>query len=276
MYEAGFDHPHVSMHATGESLDAITQFKGAGKKQAELLAWLHKSDLPFRTNTTVQKLNYKLLPDIARAAVDYGVTHWVAINFLPHYSWDVHFDDVGVPTAETRPYVEEAADVILKAGRMLTIRYYPHCMLDPRFWPYVTNALYVPFDPFEWENAHHDFDVEKVWKFAQELRDQVAVKGKPCSDCKLQLHCGGWNKVSVAHDGGHIHAVSDDDIPHDYKAVIGVRGGLHDLNPVNAHCGFLRQATIDNVAKLKTDPEYGAGLSDKSRRSRPLPVLGTR
>lgn len=273
-YAAGLDHPHISMHGLGDQLSQITENKNAGAMQAKVLAWLRDSKLPFRTNTTVQRLNYTSLPAIAQAAIDYGVVHFVLINFLPHYEWKEHFNEVGVPTVESRPYIEAAADLVLKAGRLLTIRYFPHCMLAPRFWPHVTNACYVPFDPFEWENAHHDTDVEKVWKFAMDLGNQVAVQGKPCDDCRLKLHCGGWNKTSVQYDGGHIHALSDADVPEQYRGVIGVRGGLHDLNPANAHCGFLRQATIDNVVKLKLDPEFGSALAGgPAARRKALAVL---
>lgn len=280
LYAAGLDHPHISMHGVGEVLTQIADTGlDAGKKQDEFMQWLHKNNLPFRTNSTVQKLNYKTLPDIARKAIGYGVKHFVVLGFLPHYDWIKYLTETAVPINESAPFVEQTSDIVLDAGRLLTLRYQPHCVLKPKYWPYIVNARYVPFDPWEWENNHHDFDIEKVWKFAIDLGNQVAVRGKPCDGCAAHTHCGGWNKVFAGHHdhgGKHLRTLTNADIPAEWRHLRDVRGGLHDLNPANAHCGFLRQETIDNVAKLNDDPFYGSAL--KGKASKPprlsLPVLG--
>lgn len=241
LYAAGLDHVHVSMHGVGEQLSKIAENKTAGALQDKFLRWLSENRLPFRTNTTVQKENWDTLDKIAEAAIGYGCSHFVVLGFLPHYDWQTYLETVAVPPAQSAPYVQKAADVVLSAGRMLTLRYQPHCLIDPKYWPYIVNARYVPFDPWEWENGKHSFDAEKVWQFALQLGDSVAVRGKPCSDCAVQLHCGGWNRVFASHFGGcGLRAVMDSEVPEQYLSVIKVRGGLHDLNPANHHSGFLR------------------------------------
>lgn len=267
LYDAGMDHVLLSMHGLGETLDKIMDLKVASKQQTKFLEWLHKNDLPFRTNATVQRLNYQQLPDIAQAAVNYGARHVVMLGFLPHYEWKDHLEEVAVSPVLSAPFIEKAADIVLAAGRMITLRYQPLCVLRPQYWKYVVNARYVPFDPFEWDNGHHSFDVSEVWKFALNLGNSVAVQGEPCVSCKMQLHCGGWNRTFATHyDGCGLKAI--DRVPDEYAAMAARCGGLHDLNPANAHCGNFRPATLAWGGKTLS-PHIAAS------RVVPLPVVGT-
>ena len=251
LYDAGMDHVLLSMHDLGESLDRIMDAKDAGKRQVRFLEWLKQTGYPFRVNMTIQKLNYRHLPEVAAAAVDYGARHVVLLGYLPHYVKEhSEFEEIAINPVDSAPYIQRAADLVLSAGRMLTIRYQPLCVLEPRYWPYVVNARYVPFDPWEWDNGHHDHDSEKVWKFALHLGDSVAVKGLPCDPCSLKLHCGGFNRVFLQHYGGSgMKTVSLSQVPAEYHDSLPRRGGLHDLNPANCHCGSFRPETLARQAQ---------------------------
>lgn len=231
-FNAGLDHLQISMHGVGEQLDDIMELKGAGKKQKELVEWLDKNDLPFRTNTTLQSANYKNLTEIVSFAVEHGAFHVALLGFLPHYHWKDHSKDVAVHPAMLRPEVERASEFLMSAGSLFTIRYHPLCHLSPKFWPFVTNARYVLFDPWEWDYGRHSNSVEDVWPHAVGMGESVANRGPECSSCGAYQHCGGWNKVYAdTFAGADIRPVV---APEEWQELIKQRGGLFMLNPANS------------------------------------------
>jgi len=232
LYDLGLDHLQVSMHGLGETLDKISERKGAGRKQAELLEWLNKENHPFRINITLQQLNCREILDIAEKTVQLGAFHVSLLNFLPHYQWSLYLKEVAVNPVELVDVLEESMGY-MEGKVIFTLRYFPMCLLRPNFWKYVTNALYVLFDPWEWDYGQYSKDVEKVWESAVGLSEAVRIKGEPCDSCLLKDHCGGWNKVYArAFDFEGLKAIKE--VPDGYKDVINKRGGLFDLNSANS------------------------------------------
>jgi MoaA/NifB/PqqE/SkfB family radical SAM enzyme len=238
MYTLGINHLHISSHAIGNKLDMIAHRADAGVRQAELKTFLKRNKLPWRTNTTIQSMNYKDLPFIIDDIIEHGAFHAVLLGFLPHYEWSdkSKADAVIIPPKELRPYIEKASNLLLEANRLFTIRYHPLCHLSPELWPYVTNARYVLYDPWEWEYGHHGETDEQFRKSALGIGAEVSIKSEPCNSCRLLLHCGGWNNTYARLcNGAELKAVTD--IPEKYKNVIDTFGGLHILNPANTKSG---------------------------------------
>ena len=239
MFGQGLDHLHISSHGIGSTLTKITGCKDAFEKQTKLKDFLAEAGYPFRTNAAIQQANYEELPLLARHEIAKGVHHFVLLGFLPHYEWSQHVDEVAVHPATLRPYIEEAADILIEAGTLFTIRYHPMCHLRPDLWKYVVNARYVFFDPWEWNYELQVRDLKALWEAAVRCGKSVEVAGKPCSECKLYRHCGGWNRVYAAAFGGAgLSAIQD--IPEEYASVINLNGGLHDLNPANHERGTIQ------------------------------------
>lgn len=238
LFSAGIDHLHISSHGLHDTLDEIVGVPGAFSKQAELKEWLAANDKPFRTNVTMQERNYRQLPELVDWETSHKVFHFVLLGFLPHYEWAGHVTEVAVHPATLRPYIEEAARKLLESGTLFTIRYHPLCHLSEEFWPYVVNARYVFFDPWEWNYELQAHDVQALWKASQACGNSVACK-TPCSQCSAFRHCGGWNmKCAAAFNGAGLTPIVDP--PTQYKDVWNQDGGLHDLNPANAHSGTIR------------------------------------
>lgn len=231
LYDLGLDHLHISMHGLGETLDKISERKGAGQKQMGLLEWLSKKGYPFRINATLQQLNYREILDIVKKATELHAFHVSLLNFLPHYQWRVHLKEVAVNPIELVDMLEGSMEYM--EGKILfSLRYFPMCLLKPKFWKYVTNAQFVLFDPWEWEYGHLSEDLNKMWEVATRSAKAVGIEGKPCVSCLLKEHCGGWNKFYAgAFEFKGLHAIKK--TPDEYKDVINKRGGLFDLNPAN-------------------------------------------
>ncbi len=239
LYAEGLDHLHISSHGLDGTLDEIVDSPGAFRRQAELKEWLASEALPFRTNVTLQQRNYRELPDLAEFEIERSVFHFVFLGFLPHYEWAGHLHEVAVSPAALRPYIEAGARSLLDAGTLFTIRYHPMCHLSPDLWPYVVNARYVFFDPWEWNYELQVTDVEALWKASVAMGNGTACKA-PCSSCLAYRHCGGWNgRYAEAFDGAGLSPILE--IPDRYVEVWDRDGGLHDLNPANALSGTIQR-----------------------------------
>lgn len=233
MYACGLNHLHLSVHGVGPVLDEIVGVNGSGKRQAETIEWLKKSDLPWRMNVTLQQGNYKTLSDIAGYCMDNGCRHIVLLGFLPHYEWNdpAKMRTVAVDPRELEPYINAACKAVSDRVVLLTVRYHPMCRIAPEYAKYVVNARYVLYDPWEWDYGHSGDSEEDLWKAAVSMGDSVAVAGKPCHSCAVRMHCGGWNRVSAAGFPGCIEA-------QEYCKLPDVPGSLHDLNPANSEKGW--------------------------------------
>jgi len=237
----GIDHLHLSSHGIGDVLDDVAQARGAYRKQQELKDWLASEGLPYRANLSLQQANYLHIMPALENDLEHGVYHYVLLGFLPHYEWAEHVAEVAVPPAELRPCIEQAAELLEVSGVYWTIRYHPLCHLDARWWPHVTNARYVFYDPWEWNHTLNIRDDGRLWRDAVNLGESVAIQGKPCSDCVARRHCGGWNRTyAAAFSGAGLRAIRE--VPDVYRDVWDRDGGLHDLNPANALTGTIREA----------------------------------
>lgn len=235
MYKAGLDHLHMSCHAVGPLLDHIAEKAESDKRQMATKEWLAQNNLPWRANITLQSHNYKELPAIAENLIANKCYHIVLLGFLPHYEWGNRVTEIAVHPAELRPYIEKTLDIILSAGVYTTLRYHPFCHLDAKYWKYVVNARYVLFDPWEWDYDAHNSNIEKVWQAAVAMGNSVSIQTPPCSECDLQMHCGGWNRVYAgAFKGANLTAVKG------LSAAEKVRGYYHDQNPVNLLKGWIK------------------------------------
>lgn len=231
VYDAGLDHLQISMHGLGETLDKISERKDAGKKQMELLEWLHKENHPFRINVMPQLLNYHEILGIIKRGIQLGAFHVSLLTFLPHYDWKAHIKDVAVHPLKLVDEIEKSLEYV-EGKALITLRYFPMCLLKPRFWKYVTNAQFVLFDPWEWEYGYYSEDTEKVWGSAVKMNEAVEIKGQPCASCLLKNHCGGWNKFyAQAFSFEGLRAIKK--VPNELEEAVNIRGGLFDLNPAN-------------------------------------------
>lgn len=237
IYKAGLNHFHVSVHGIGDILNAVSESPTAAAKQNEFKQYLKDNKILWRSNTTLQKINYKALPDIITDIINYEATHIVLLGFLPHYHWINRLQEVAVSPEQLRPFIETCCDLMIQANKYFTIRYHPFCHLNSKYWKYVVNARYVLFDPWEWDYGSHGKSFEAIYQDSIGMGNSVAIQGAPCNQCKMQLHCGGWNRIYAAgFNGANLKPILD--VPDEYKNVWQNRGGLHDMNPANNLKGY--------------------------------------
>jgi MoaA/NifB/PqqE/SkfB family radical SAM enzyme len=238
LFDLGLNHLQVSMHALGGTLDRISSVKGAGERQMELLEWMSDNEYLFRVNITLQRLNYQEVYDVVTRAVELGAFHVSLLNFLPHFGWKNQAREVAVDPAHLVEMLEKAMTWMEKQDVLFSLRYFPACMVKPRFWKYISNAIFVLFDPWEWEYGHLSKDIDKIWEASSKSVRKTGIKGKPCSDCRLIVHCGGWNKFyASAFDYKGLKPIKR--FAAKYGEALTERGGLFDMNPANSSKGYV-------------------------------------
>jgi MoaA/NifB/PqqE/SkfB family radical SAM enzyme len=249
LFELGLDHVHISTHAVGEVHDEIAGLKGAYRHQRELKRWLSEHDLPWRSNTTVMQKNFRMLKEIILEAMEFDIFHFVLLTFLPHYEWKRHVHDMAVHPEELAPHLEGAMDLLLAGKRWFTLRYFPFCHLQPKYWQYVVNAYYVQFDPWEWEYGQYNKDdIRSTFRGARALRKNVRVE--TCeARCLAWRHCGGWNRNYCNALGGDSILKPITEIPEMYKEHWDRDGGLHVLNPANLHSGTIQKQNPESPCR---------------------------
>jgi sulfatase maturation enzyme AslB (radical SAM superfamily) len=270
LFAKGLDHIHISMHAIGPVHSKIAGLPGAYGHQRELREWLRLNGLAWRSNTTLMQANYRMLNDIVEEALEFGDWHFVMLTFLPHYEWKRHVLDMAVPVDLLAPTIEAAADLLLAAGRLFTIRYFPFCHLQPKYWRYVVNAYYVQFDPWEWEYGQYNKDdIRSTLRGARALRKNVRIESCEAR-CLAWRHCGGWNRNYANAFGGDSILRPITEVPDVYRDCWDVDGGLHVLNPANLHSGTIRTSCADvgaataPPAPIRSGNPVGAGSCPRS------------
>lgn len=258
----GLDHLHISSHGFGDTLDAIAQRKGTSAKQLKLKEWLKAEQLPFRTNVTLQQTNYEQVPEIIARDVELGAFHCVMLGFISIYEWSdpATTAQVAVHPAKLRPYIEKAAAFLKARDHLFTIRYHPHCHLAPEFWPYIVNARYVFFDPWEWNYQLQADNIPALWDASKKMGDSLASSKEPCNSCSAFRHCGGWNKVTATGTAADLTAITRHEgitiLQEKYKDVWDKDGGLHDLNPAN-HLFGVTPPFVPDSRRGKPEPDWG-------------------
>jgi len=241
-HRQGMDHLHFSTHGLGKTFDEIVGVRGYFARQEELKEWCASESWPFRTNISIQQLNYKHLDDIVRHEIERGAYHIVLLNYLPHCKSPEQIRKVAVDPKLLRPYLEEAAWRVLQESNVyLTIRYLPFCHLAEDLWPYVVNARYVPYDNTEWQYCLTT-EAAAVEKLAVELGEMAGIRGEPCFGCKAKQWCGGWNSAMAAVFPGCARSIQA--VPRRHLALDGMYGAMHDLNPATRIPSRLRETLL--------------------------------
>lgn len=258
-FEWGLDHLHISSHGFGETLNKIAMRDDAGEKQLKLKEWLYKEELPFRTNFTMQQINYKEMPETLVRDTELGAFHVVMLGFLPHYNWSdpQNTARVGVHPNLLRPYIEETSRRLTELNQLFTIRYHPFCHLDSKYWKHIVNTKYVNFDPYEWNYELQADNIPALWNASCKMGAGTRTQD-PCNRCELSRHCGGWNVKNVnginmqGEEECKLTAINTS--PEEYRKVWKLDGGIHDMNPVNHLDGVTPSFVKDSRRQGKTNP----------------------
>jgi len=200
-----------SVHGYKENHDKMVGVKGAFDKIIQAIKNAQKLNILSRVNITVNLMNIKIIPDIVKYLLDFGVYQF---NFIEINNSHEAFKTARKQHSKIYDLFQElelTLDKIIKyykRGDCLNIRYLPYCKIDKKYHKYMKNYIHHWFDHFDWNPmfVHRtDFTEEKIkaWKkrdymfFIKQLkatRDYWYYKDKHCESCEFNGVCDGYKK----------------------------------------------------------------------------------
>ena len=143
LVKAGVNEFVPAIHAhTAELHDYITQVKGSFNETYQAIKNIREYDVYLITNTVLSKLNYKVLPEIARMVIDLKVDQFQFACVHPlGNAWN-YYDEVVPNFSEIQPYVHKAIDIGKEANVDVRVEAIPFCFMQG-YEKYVSE-LYIP------------------------------------------------------------------------------------------------------------------------------------
>ena len=220
---AGLDEVLFSVHGPdSDTHDSITRVSGSFQRISEALTNAAEEGIMIRTNTVVNGLNYKHLPNIASFVL---LFHPVQVNFITINDWCFAknlVDTLMVPYSEMSLQLKKACDLLVNRVNTVNVRYIPFCFMKD-YERFVCNHKQSVFDPYEWvprvrarlevQNSFLRFLAIVLYGFIfggtfkkalrispSELADQSIIealrkwnytKQQGCTDCRYEKLCDG-------------------------------------------------------------------------------------
>jgi len=199
----------ISLFGIGEKADDITDVKDTYKKQIQAFDNLRNIGIPFKINTTVHRLNYKDLPEMARLAVEKGAKVFNFMIFNPFYEWQkVSAIDFQEKYSVISPYIIKAIDILERKNIEANVRYAPICIFKG-YEKNIYNFTNQSYDHGEWEfNSWGNFflrNPDENWYFQDGLRrsryESHYKKSEGCQKCSIHDICDGFHGQYVDQFG---------------------------------------------------------------------------
>lgn len=183
LVETGTSFFLVSIHGWNKKAqDFLTRAPGSFAQTTAGIKNLAGLNVGLKTNTVINKLNYKHLSELARLLIDLGVKS-VQLTF-PHGSgnaWD-NFNEM-VPTyLETAPYIHKFIDLCRRCNVDSLIRDVPFCFMEG----YEEHIDDVKLESTESREIAHITPDYRKWR-----REEGKAQGPPCKGCKYSKICEG-------------------------------------------------------------------------------------
>lgn len=135
--------------------DYLTQRKGSFQKIVMSMKNVNKLKVPFQTNTTITKFNYKNLPDLANFLLRYKPR---LVNFLIYWPFDdgkKYYNHMAPRYSAIEPYITKAIKILEDKVKDVNLRYFPFCAVK-RYRKYICGYPQKIYDKEQWNNLVMD------------------------------------------------------------------------------------------------------------------------
>jgi MoaA/NifB/PqqE/SkfB family radical SAM enzyme len=189
MVEAGVTEFSPALHGhSPEVHDYLTRSPGAFEQVIQGIKNIRELNQYIMTNSVVNKVNYRYLPDIVKLLISLKVDQFQLAFIHPiGNAWE-NFDIIVPRKSDVEPFIHEALEIGKKAGIDMMVEAYPFCFMKgyekycaERFMP-ATEIRYA--DLF-------------VGDFEKDRRGSGKQKFSQCNKCRFDLICEGpWKEYS--------------------------------------------------------------------------------
>jgi MoaA/NifB/PqqE/SkfB family radical SAM enzyme len=231
--DAGLDEILFSVHGSDEKThEGITLVPGSFGKISDAMSNAVYEGIDVRSNTVVNRLNYKDLLNIGKFLLGFSP---VQVNFITINDWCFakHLvDQLMLEYREMSVMLKKACDLLDSGVPAVNVRYIPFCFMQG-YERFVCNHRQVPYDLYEWVPGirtrlevqnniwrylgilGYGFTLGGVWKKAfrsslTELRDESVtealrrwfyIKNANCKKCRFFELCDGVEKTYAEQFG---------------------------------------------------------------------------
>ncbi|MDD4062719.1 MAG: radical SAM protein [Candidatus Pacebacteria bacterium] len=183
--DAGANQFALAIHGSTEEVhDSLTRVDGSFDQTLQGIKNLKSLDQIVLTNTVVNKINHKDIPNIAKMLVGLHVYsfQFAFMHINPVIQNDKNLIDEIVPRyKDVKKYVEEGLDIGINANIKCATEAMTPCII-PKYIDYIAEK-YIP------ETFIYDSDVAR--DFQKMKRDGAKLKGPKCSECIFFDECEG-------------------------------------------------------------------------------------
>ena len=153
--DAGIRDFLVSLHGIGEIHDQVVGVKGGYQKIIAAIERMRELGIPFRLNCTMSEPVVKILPEVARRAIEYGA---LAVNFIAFNPFGDQKTGTRTATnvarySSIKETLTDAMDLLEDAGIEVNVRYLPLCFAEPSHRKNFYNYRQLSYDHHEWDYA---------------------------------------------------------------------------------------------------------------------------
>jgi MoaA/NifB/PqqE/SkfB family radical SAM enzyme len=152
------------------------------------------------TNSVINKVNYRYLPQLAELLVSLGVDQFQLAFVHAIGNARDNFDAIVPKKSEVQPFVHKALDVGIKAGVGLMVEAYPFCFM--RGYEKYCAERFMPST----EIRYPDLFVED---FERDRKQSGKKKFPQCARCRFDPVCEGpWKEYAEKFGGGEFAPVT--------------------------------------------------------------------
>jgi MoaA/NifB/PqqE/SkfB family radical SAM enzyme len=189
LVEAGITKVLFSFHGhNAEIHDDLTTVPGSFSQMMQGVKNIKEyKNVVIETNTTITKLNYKDLPNMAKLFIKLGMLSSEFIFVFPYGNSLRNFYSIVPKYSEAAPHMKKALDIGKNSKTKVLMRYVPFCILEG-YEQYIAEL----YDPPEREQIGPGVETLDVIKERKTIdRSQV----QQCSQCRYEFVCEGPWKV---------------------------------------------------------------------------------
>lgn len=188
--DKGVNYYVISIHGADEKTqDETSLVKGSFDKTITAIKNLKERGVWVRTNTVVNKLNYKQIPSLVNMLIELGVDH-INLSGLRVIGNAARNMEYVIPTySEIWEYLDEGFKKAIESNVSVTFDVFPAC----------TMKGYEDYQ-LEWDNFkmyYGDKKVKDFFKFTNSLKS----KGFKCRTCERLDKCGGVFRGYIKMNG---------------------------------------------------------------------------
>jgi len=234
LVEAGLNEVLFSVHGFDKkSYDSLTQVPGSYDRLMKSIKNIKKLGVRFRTNTTINKSNYKHTMTFVKMFLKLKPTAVNFILFNPYYSSPEQEVEMTAKFSDAAPKIKQALDALIPKIKKVTVRYIPFCFMLG-YEKHVCDSWQFKYDCDEWlpRVQGHVEKVDAKKYYAYGVVDATAravtslipplkpainnfidnaiignfvsnyyIKPKVCNKCVYRIICEGLKKGYERHFG---------------------------------------------------------------------------